>query len=182
MSGEGKTSLATHLAASLARSRRNTLLIDCDLRNPSLHRLFDLPRQPGFSEVLRDEAPLAQAVQATHVANLSVMSAGRCDTEALQELAQDRLGTIFQQLKDQFEFIIVDSAPALPVVDSLLVGQHMDGLLLSVMHEVSSLPKVYAAYQRMELLGLRILGAVMSGTPRSAVYGSGYRHLTKVEE
>src|SRR5262249_51065247 len=84
--GEGKTSLAGHLAASLARSGRKALLVDADLRHPSVHRLFEVPGAPGFAEALRGEVAAADAVRPTSLANLHVLPAGDCDHTALAQL------------------------------------------------------------------------------------------------
>jgi capsular exopolysaccharide synthesis family protein len=175
VSGEGKTSLSTHLATSLARAGRRTLLVDCDLRNPAAHRLFDLPLTPGVSELLRGEVALAEAVKPTTVNGLWMVTAGRCDDRALQALAQDDIRKIFDQLKEQYEFLIVDSSPVLPVADSLLLGQHVDAVLLSILRDVSRIPMVYTAYQRLNGLGIRMLGAVVNGT-REETQGYGYSY------
>jgi capsular exopolysaccharide synthesis family protein len=177
--GEGKTSLSSHLAASLARSGRKTLLLDADLRNPAIHRLFGLDRSPGLCELLRGEVELADAIQATPAPGLSLITAGRCDEMALQGLAQDNLRKICEPLRQEFDFIVVDSAPVLPVADSLLIGQMVDGVIFSVLHDVSRLPKVYAAHQRLEMLGIHILGAVVSGA-KVDDYGSDYEYGAKV--
>jgi len=175
MPGEGKTSLASHLAVSMARSGRKTLLVDCDLRNPTAHRLFNLSRMPGVCELLRGDCDLAGALRPTPVADLWMIAAGQCDLFALQRLAHPGVGELFEQLKQAFDFIIVDSAPVLPVADSLLVGKHADRVIFSILREVSRMPKVYAAYHRLELLGINVLGAVVSGTDE-IVYSSGYHY------
>jgi capsular exopolysaccharide synthesis family protein len=174
VSGEGKTSSASHLAASLARAGRKTLLVDCDLRNPSAHRLFNLPRVPGFSELLRGETNLGSALQPTPIAGLTVMAAGQGDSQAIQVLAQQKVSDIFNQLRQQFDFIVIDSSPVLPVPDALLLGQQADAVILSVLRDVSRLPQVYAAYQRLSMVGIRILGAVVNGTREEVYGGSGY--------
>ena len=89
MSGEGKTSLACHLAASIARSGRNTLLIDCDLRKPSLHELFDQPLTPGFSELLRGQARIEDVVRPTPADELWMIPAGQWDRKAVEALSRD---------------------------------------------------------------------------------------------
>jgi len=161
--GEGKTSLASQLAASMARAWRKTLLIDGDLRNPATHKLFDLPLEPGFSEALRNEASLADVVKPTLLSRLWLMPAGHWDAHAVQALAQDGMRSMFNQLRDQYDFIIVDSCPVLPVADSLLLGQHVDGVLFSILRDVSRLPSVHAAQQKLQNLGVRTLGAVVIG-------------------
>jgi capsular exopolysaccharide synthesis family protein len=161
--GEGKTSLASQLAASLARAWRKTLLVDGDLRNPAAHRLFDVPLEPGLSEVLRDEVKLGDVVRPTPLGRLWMVPAGNWDSHAVQALAQDGVRALFGQLKSEYEFIIVDSCPVLPVADSLLLAQHVDAVIFSVLRDVSRLPAVHAAHQRLNALGVRTLGAVMIG-------------------
>jgi capsular exopolysaccharide synthesis family protein len=177
-SGEGKTSLASQLAASLARAWRKTLLIDGDMRHPATHQLFELPGEPGFSEVLRGEVQAADAIRATAFSRLWVLTAGTWDSHALQALAQEEVRTYFENLKQQYDFIIVDSPPVLPVADSLLLGQHTDGVLFSILRDVSRAPAVYAAQQKLQPLGIRILGAVMVGAETEAGRGN-YRYLTQ---
>jgi capsular exopolysaccharide synthesis family protein len=173
--GEGKTSLSSHLAISMARSGRKTLLIDCDLRNPSAHKLFNVPLEPGLSSVLRGEIPIEDALHPTQANGLFLMPAGACNSEALSMLAQDGVQPVFDRLRADFDFIVVDSSPVLPVADSLMVAQQVDGVLFSILREVSRLPKVHEAYQKLVSLGVRMLGAVVNGTS-GEVYGNGYGH------
>jgi capsular exopolysaccharide synthesis family protein len=163
MPGEGKTSLASHLAASLARAGRKTLLVDCDLRNPSLHRLFDMEAAPGFGELIQGECGMDEAIEETPSPNLWLLPAGECDSPALDALSQTGPQAVFEKLREHFDFIVVDSSPVLPVTDSLLIGQYADGLIFSILNNVSRLPRVYAAYQRLAMLDIRMLGAVVNG-------------------
>lgn len=168
--GEGKTSLAAHLAASLAYAGRKTVLVDCDLRSPSVHRLFDLPLGPGLAEVLRGECPTAAAIRPTSQPNLSVLPGGSVDARALQTLALADLGTTFGGLRRDFEYLVVDTPPVLPVADALLVSQHVDGVILSVLRNVSRIPRVREAHDRLSTLGVRVLGAVVNGVATSPGY------------
>lgn len=181
LAGEGKTSLASHLAASLARSGRRTILVDSDLRNPTLHRLFERSRAPGLSELLRGEADLATVSRDTPIPGLWLISAGKADTVALQGLAFDTIPKLFEQLRSHYDFVIVDSCPVLPVADSLLVGQHVDAVIFSLLRQVSRLPRVYSAYQRLSLLGIRMLGAVVNGTSHD-LYPADYNYVASENE
>jgi Mrp family chromosome partitioning ATPase len=98
---------------------------------------------------------------------------------ALRGLAQDHFRKICEALRAEFDFIVVDSAPVLPVADSLLLGQLVDGVIFSILYDVSRLPKVYAAHQRLEMLGIRMLGAVVSGA-KVDDYGPDYQYGTEV--
>jgi succinoglycan biosynthesis transport protein ExoP len=162
--GEGKTSLASHLATSLARSGQRTLLIDGDLRRPMVHRLYDQPSGPGFCELLRGEVAANDIIRPTALINLSVITAGAYDEQALSVLAQPRSRNLFDELREQFDFIVMDSAPLLPVADTLLLSQHVDAALFSILRDVSQLPRIHAAHARMAALGVPILGAVLAGT------------------
>jgi capsular exopolysaccharide synthesis family protein len=175
VSGEGKTMTSCHLAISLARSGRKTLLIDADLRRPSVHKLFNLAQQPGLSEVLRGEIDLAAAVQTGVVNGLSILCAGTSDDQTLQALAQPALEEVFRQAREQYDFILVDSAPVLPVADSQLIAQQADGVIFAVLRDVSRLPQIYAASERLNQLRVRILGAIINGT-EGAVSKANYQY------
>ncbi len=175
VASEGKTSLASHLATSLARAGRRTLLVDCDLRKPDVHRLFDLVEGPGLSELLRGEADFDGAIQPSPVTDLWVLTAGHPDGRAIQALAYDSAGLLFGRLAEQFDFVIIDTAPVLLVADALLIGQYVDGAICSVMRDVSRVPKVQAANQRLKSVGIRVLGAVMTGIQGES-YGTDYSY------
>src|SRR5271157_2496255 len=171
--GEGKTSLASHLATSLARSGQKTLLIDADLRCPSIYRLFDLTPTPGLSELLRGEVAFDDVIVSTAVEELKVLTAGKCDPRTLRILSQGGLGGLFARLKEQYDFVIVDSSPILPVADALIIAQQVDAVLFSILADVSRKTKILAAYQRIAALGVKVLGAVVTGA-HSADYGTNH--------
>lgn len=178
--GEGKTSLASQLGTSMATAGMRTLIVDCDLRNPSINKLFDLSVSPGVSEVLCQEVDVSDAVQPTNVPNLWVIPAGQCSNRVIAALAQGHpLETLFNRLRGQFDFILVDSCPVLPVADALLIGQHVDGVLFSIMQDISQLPKVMTASEKLAQLNILLLGAVVNGI-RNDVYSYGYNYVKQL--
>jgi capsular exopolysaccharide synthesis family protein len=173
--GEGKTMLSCHLAVNLACAGFRTLLIDADLRRPAVHKVFHIPSGPGLSEVLRQEVDIAQVIQPGPVEELSILTAGDSQDCPSQLLAHGNLGTLLPALREQYDYVIVDSAPVLPVADSQLIAQYVDGVILSVLRDVSRLPAVHAACERLSMLQVRILGAVVHGvTGESYCQGYGY--------
>lgn len=173
LSGEGKTTLSSQLASSLARSGRRTLLVDCDLRDPACHDLFNRSGIPGVSEVLRGEIPVEDAIQTTEQAQLFLLPAGLVNAKTLQALSQDVPRTLFGVLRGHFDFVIVDTSPMLPVSDTLQLAGHADGVLLSIMEQSSKLPAIHEMQQRLSSVGVRVLGAVVGGTQQGVyLYGS----------
>jgi len=170
--GEGKTTLAAALASSLARAGRKTLLLDGDLRRPTVHELFEVAQQPGFSEVLLGEIEVAEAAVESMQENLSILPAGQWDREVLLALSRDGLEGVFEKLAEEFDFIVVDSHPVLSATDALLLGRQADAVVLSVLREVSQMPRVYSAHQQLTGLGIRVLGAVVSATDPEEVFAS----------
>ena len=178
--GEGKTSLASQLATSMATAGMRTLIVDCDLRNPSIMKLFELPLTPGVSEVLRQEVDVSDAVQATAVPNLWIIPAGQCSNATIAALAQGHpLETLFNRLRGQFDFVIVDSCPVLPVADALLIAQHVDGVVFSIMQDISQLPKVITASEKLTQLNILLVGAVVNGIKQD-VYSYGYNYVKQL--
>jgi capsular exopolysaccharide synthesis family protein len=173
LGGEGKTSLSCHLAASMAYAGVRTLLMDLDLRKPSVHKVFDVPVSPGMSDLLVGTAQLADVIRETGTDRLSLLPAGNLNDEGLKALARGAAKPIFDQVRKQFDFVIVDSCPVLPVSDSLVIAQEVDAVMFSIFREVSRLPAVQAAWNRLAAIGVRMLGAVVNGDEQHT-YGYGY--------
>jgi capsular exopolysaccharide synthesis family protein len=162
VSGEGKTTLATQVAMSLARAGRRTVLVDFDLRRPAIDKAFQLPLHPGVSEALCGENEILDLVQPTGMKNLSVVTAGRCDVHALQALSSGVDERLFDELRGEYEFVVVDGSPILPVADSRYLSQHVDAVVLSIFRDFSRAPKVMAACEILESFGVHDVEAVVT--------------------
>jgi len=160
---EGRTTVASQLAASLARAGRRTLLIDGDLRRPALHALFDVPLEDGLCEVLRAEVDVADVIRPTHAEGLWLLTAGYCDIDAIHALATEQLQPVFEKLRAEYDFIVLDGAPVLGMSDALIFGQYCDGVILSVRRDFSAMPKINEAAELLRGVGIRMIGAVVNG-------------------
>jgi capsular exopolysaccharide synthesis family protein len=167
--GEGKTTLATQLALSLARSGHCTLLVDFDLRRPALHTLFGTARAPGVGEVLRQEVCLDEAIRPVGE-NLRLLTAGAKNQQAMSMLARGAPAMMFATLRQQYEFVIVDGSPVLPVADVRFVCPSVDAVLLCILRDVSRTPQVLAAWELLRQLGVENLSAVVSGVSGAEAY------------
>jgi capsular exopolysaccharide synthesis family protein len=170
--GEGKTVLAGHLAVRFARSGRRTLLIDTDVRRPRAHQLFGLPAGPGFGEWVTGQADLATIAVPGPVPGLHVIAAGGCDPHAVSELLDRRLPELLAAVKDECDVVVLDTAPLLSAPESLILARAADGVVLSVMRDVSRVAGVLAGYERLQSVNARVLGAIVTGesTPWYARY------------
>ena len=173
---EGKTSVAVQLAVSIARaSKELTLVIDGDMRAPSVHRVFEVPLEPGLSKVLSGECQLKDAILPTWSENVNVLPAGSLSASPHTLLANGAFGTLLESISDDYRYVIIDTPPVLAASESLVLAKASDALLLCVMRDVSRVSQVRKATDRLIAAGGRLAGTVLSGVPVSQYvhrYGS----------
>jgi succinoglycan biosynthesis transport protein ExoP len=160
---EGRTTVASQLAASLARAGRRTLLVDGDVRRPALNSLFDVPLEDGLCEVLRAEVDVADVIRPTHAEGLWLLTAGYCDVDAIHALATEQMQPVFEKLRTEYDFIIIDGAPVIGMSDALIFGQYCDGAILSVRRDYSQMHKINEAAALLRSVGIRLIGSVVNG-------------------
>lgn len=167
---EGKSFTSANLAQVLARQHgRRVLLIDGDLRNPQLHKLLGTDPGPGLFEYLRSEMDEFSIVQRGPMDNLFFIPAGNYSANPAELLANGRLRNLLNRLESTFDWIIVDSAPAVPVTDAVLMANDCDGVLLVV--RSNSTPTDAARRARREFAERNVIGVVLNGiTPELAPY------------
>jgi Mrp family chromosome partitioning ATPase len=139
---------------------------------------------PGISEVLRGECPPDQAIQETRLSGLHVLSAGQLDERALSAVAQTGLSDLLTQLRGQYDFVVVDSSPVLPVPDALMIARHTDGVLFAVMEDVTRMHHLATAIDRMNRVGAQLIGAVVNGSHEAdhQTYGQYARYLKAAQQ
>ena len=162
--GEGKTTLAAQLAERCVNAGLLTLLIDADLRNPTLSRMFDLSAGRGLVDVLRGEAMAEEAIAVIGGAGgFHFLPAGSARVDPGRLLHDDRLPGLLARARESFDLVIVDAPPVLPVPDALTIGRWVDGAVLAVRFDTSRYPLVEQANRRLAAVGVPVLGAVING-------------------
>ena len=174
-SGDGKSTSASNLAISMAHAGRKVLLVDADLRRPSLHTYFTLNRSRGLVQVLKDMLPAAHAIQGTAVENLDLLAAGPEVANPAELLASPRFAAFLGEVRQSHDTIIIDSSPLLAVADPLIVGSAVDGVILIARVETLSRRQAERTAEMLQALGTPVLGTVINGVKREQVgYGYGY--------
>src|SRR6266567_665911 len=171
---EGKSFTAANLAQAIVRQHgRRALLLDADLRNPQLHKLMGAESGPGLSEYLRAETDEFSIIQRGPMENLFLIPAGSNSGNPAELLAGGRLKVLLSRLEAMFDWIIIDSAPAVPVADAALLAKFCDGVLLVV--RSNSTPIDAARQARKEFAERNVVGVVLNGiTPELSPYSQYY--------
>jgi len=173
--GEGKTTLAAHLAVCCAKAGISTLVIDADLRRAALSRMFEEERTVGLSDVLKGDASPEEAVVALHDGGFHLLPAGSPGQHPGWLFREQRIGQILARYRQMFDMVIIDTPPVLPVADALSLNRWVDGAVLVIRYEMSRFPLVDRARRRLISAGIPILKTVVNGVKPSR-FGSGYRY------
>lgn len=173
---EGKTTTSANLALSLAEAGHRVCLVDADLRNPSVAKTFGLVQNAGLTSALIGSASTQELLQDTYEDNLLVLASGPIPPNPTEMLASERMREVLGELAAAFDMVIVDSAPVLPVADTLGLANMADGVVLVVRAGRTPLERVMAAAGALDAVGIRMLGAVLSIARAldSGNYGYGY--------
>ncbi|WP_265562973.1 polysaccharide biosynthesis tyrosine autokinase [Streptomyces hygroscopicus] len=173
--GEGKTNTAVNLALSLAEAGVSTCLVDGDLRRPCVAPTFGLVRDAGLTTVLIGQARIQDVMQQAGTGGrLSVLASGAVPPNPTELLASARMEEVLHELASLYEVVIVDSAPLLPVADTVGLASLTQGALLVVRAGRTSREQVRTAAQSLERVGVRVLGTVfnMAPVPKGDRYGA----------
>lgn len=176
MSGDGKSTTAANLAIALAHSGEHVVLIDADLRRPRLAELFGLDGLDGLTTTLVGSVDPADAVQPTRIPGLDVLATGKLPPNPSELLATNAMADLVHVLRAEYDVVLFDAPPLLPVADAAVLATLSDGAVLLVRHGRTSREQVRAAVGRLEAVGARLLGTVLTMVPARAIapYGYGY--------
>ncbi|WP_143315057.1 CpsD/CapB family tyrosine-protein kinase [Clostridium sp. HBUAS56017] len=164
--GEGKTTTSCNLAMSFSKDGKKTLLIDCDLRKPSIHRKFNISNLSGLTDVLVGEKKLEMAIS-SYSENLDVLTSGTNAPNPTEILGSKNMEAFLEKLKDLYEIIIIDSAPLNAVSDSQILGAKMDGVLMVIRANKTKKDSIVEAKDLLEKVNANLIGVVLNGVQAS---------------
>jgi len=159
---EGKTATAANLAVVLAQLGRQVLVVDCDLRKPRMHQVFKVSNRVGLVNQLTGGIDSEEMFLPTEVPNLYVTPSGPIPPNPSEILASDRMREWLKQARSRFDFVIVDTPPALAVTDATIVGAFADGVVLTLASAKVTREEARACRDRLRMADVRVLGAVLN--------------------
>lgn len=168
LAGEGKSMTAANLAASYAQQGKRTLLIDANLRDPVLHKTFISPNRTGLSLYLTQPCSIDQVSLETRIADLFLIPAGPLLANHIELLSSPRFNELLQEALGQFDQIVIDTPPILPVTDAQIVSALCDGVLLVVKTGSVKPNELRHAKRMLEHAGANLLGVVLNGKKRTS--------------
>ncbi len=162
---EGKSTTAINIALALAEGEYNVVLVDGDMRRPSVDKYLDLVGSVGFSTVLSGGASLDEVLQTTKYPRLSVLTAGTSPPNPSELLGSQAARNVISDLREQFDYIIIDSSPLLAVTDGAILATNADGALIMARFGETKRDQLAHAVATLENVGANLLGAVFTMTP-----------------
>jgi capsular exopolysaccharide synthesis family protein len=173
--GDGKSTLASNLAIAMAQAGNRILLLDADFRKPTQHKIFELNKRSGLSNVLAGEAQLQEVIQPTAVAGLDVLPCGPIPANPSEILNSQTFADVLDDLKKRYDHILLDSPPVMPVTDARILAACCDATVLSLRAEKTTRKGALYARDTLHSVGSQILGVVVNDVPRrKSIYGYYY--------
>ncbi|WP_392486719.1 CpsD/CapB family tyrosine-protein kinase [Haloimpatiens sp. FM7315] len=177
--GEGKSTTCANLALTIAETSKKVLLIDCDLRKPTMHKKFKVSNEKGISDFLVGDVDLEEALK-KYKENLYIMTSGTIPPNPSEMLASNKLKTFLEDMEDKFDYILIDSPPVLAVTDAQILSTIADGVIMVVASGQTAKEMSQKAKELLLKVKANILGVILTkveirtGKSYNSKYGYAY--------
>jgi capsular exopolysaccharide synthesis family protein len=169
--GEGKTTTASNLAISFAQAGRSVLLVDADLRQPTVHSMFDLKINPGLSEILSGYSIREKVEQESSVAGLRIVTSGPIPANPVEYLDSEGMKRFMDDARRHYDVVILDSPPVLAVTDTVVLSAYASATILVISSGSTGGPVLDRCREMLEVAGTRIVGVVINNFDAAKAYG-----------
>jgi capsular exopolysaccharide synthesis family protein len=170
---EGKSTTVANLAVTMAQGGKKTILVDCDLRRPTLHEIFNLPVEPGLTNLLLEEGD-QQIVHDTEVEGLQVLTSGPLPPNPADLLGSQKIDQIISQLASSADIVLFDAPPVIAVTDATVLGSKVNGVLLVINAGKTRREHAARARELLDRAKVRIIGAALTNAPKDSSIGGYY--------
>lgn len=166
--GAGKSTVASNLATTFATEDRRVLLVDADLRKPTVHETFRLRNSDGLTTLLMQrKAELKDMIYKTHSEGLYIMTSGPIPPNPADLLSSNRMQSLKEEMEEMFDLVIFDTPPVLPVTDAQVMASQADGTVFVIQKGVATKEEVIKAKELLEMAEANVVGAVMNRVDKS---------------
>lgn len=159
---EGKSFVVSNLAVSLAQMKKKVILVDCDLRKPRLHQIFNLEKLPGLTDVLSGKNSLESVFQDTEIEDLKLISCGTKPPNPAELLSSESITKLISNLRKEFDFILFDSPPIMSVTDAVVLATLVDGTVIVIKSGETPRFPIRQAIEQLSEVDARIVGAILN--------------------
>lgn len=160
--GEGKSICSANIAVALAQTGLRVLLVDADMRRPRVHEIFDIPEEPGLSNLLTGNSKASEVIQKSNVPSLWLMSAGHIPPNPAELLSSPRFVDFLNALEEHFDWVVLDTPPVLVVADSMVVANKATGVVFVVGADQTSRNAARNAVEQLEATNATVIGSVLN--------------------
>ncbi|MBE6055730.1 CpsD/CapB family tyrosine-protein kinase [Clostridium sp.] len=172
--GEGKSTTSANLAITMAQNGAKTILVDCDLRKPNIHKLFNLSNTRGLSNLLIEDNGVDKVIQQSGIEDLHILTSGLKPPNPSELLSSGKMKKFVEMSKKYYDYIILDTPPVGVVTDAQLVSQYSDGGILVTASGQVEIESAIRAKELLEKVNAKILGVVLNKVDADS--GNGYRY------
>ena len=162
--GVGKTNISVNLAIAYAQIGKKVVLLDCDMRLPTVASKMQLQQNPGLSDLLVGEATAKDVIR-HYSDNLDVIPSGQIPPDPTGLLASDLMNRLIEKLKEAYDYVLIDLPPVTTVTDASILSRCIDGFLLVVRHETTQFKAVTEMFRLLDLSEAKILGFIYNDAP-----------------
>lgn len=174
---EGKSTVMVNLAITFAQSGKKIILIDCDLRKPTVHKKLQISNSEGLTNVLTQSKTLDECIKETEVENFYVMTCGPIPPNPAELVGSNRMKNLLKDLKASFDIILIDAPPVLAVTDAQILSTLADGVIFVAAYAQSEKYAIVKAKELIDKVGSKLLGVVLNKVPDKSgryYYGGNY--------
>lgn len=175
---EGKSTTICNLAITLAQSEKKVLLIDCDLRKPTIHRAFNILNAKGLTNILAENLDYSLILNEVGIPCLDVITSGPKPPNPSELLGSSKMKLFLNKLKQKYDFVLIDTPPVLPVTDATVLSQIVDGVILVTRYGRTTYDSIIKAKENLERVNANLLGTVINDMPLSGRHGSYYYYYS----
>lgn len=163
----GKSTISANLATAFAKEDRRVLLVDADMRKPTVHQTFRLKNTKGLTTLLMQrKATLSDVVYKTNTEGLYLITSGPIPPNPADLLSSKRMGSLIEEIKEMFDLVIFDTPPVLPVTDAQIMASQVDGTVFVIREGVALKEDILKSKELLEMAEANVIGAVMNGAEK----------------